>query len=85
MIPASNGRNPTLCPALLPLKTDEKLTYGALLIERIKADARQAGFARRYLCTDHIGCYEHYGFAYIGTGYHPWGESSRIYCATTEI
>ena len=53
--------------------------YGALLIERCKADAKAAGFERCYLCTDHIGYYEHYGFTHIGTGYHPWGESSRIY------
>lgn len=53
--------------------------YGALLIERCKADARKAGFDDLYLCTDHIGYYERYGFEYIGMGYHPWGESSRIY------
>jgi len=32
-----------------------------------------------YLCTDHIGFYERYGFEFIGTGYHPWGDSSRVY------
>lgn len=53
--------------------------YGRLLIERAKADSREAGFQSLYLCTDHIGYYEHYGFACIGEGYHPWGERSRIY------
>lgn len=52
---------------------------GARLIERARADARVAGFARLYLCTDHVGYYEKYGFTYIGQGYHPWGEQSRIY------
>ena len=77
-----------LCPWLCALYIEKEYrghAYGSLLIERIQTDARKAGFQRLYLCTDHIGCYAHYGFAYIGTGYHPWGESSRIYCATTEI
>ena len=53
--------------------------YGALLMERAKVDARRAGFEYVYLCTDHIGYYEKYKFKYIGQGYHPWGEESRIY------
>ena len=52
---------------------------GELLINKAKADAQKAGFRNVYLCTDHVGYYEHYGFTYIGMGYHPWGESSRIY------
>lgn len=55
--------------------------YGALLLEQGKKDAQQHGFSHLYLCTDHIGLYERYGFSHIGTGYHPWGESSRIYAA----
>ena len=53
--------------------------YGSLLIKRAMADAKAAGFKHLYLCTDHIGYYEQYGFTHIGTGYHPWGDSSRIY------
>lgn len=55
--------------------------YGALLIEKAKSDAKKAGFAKLYLCTDHIGYYEHYGFERIATGFHPWGETSEIFCA----
>jgi len=54
-------------------------TYGSLLIEKAKTDAKNAGFSYLYLCTSHIGYYEKYGFTYIGQGYHPWGEASRIY------
>ena len=55
--------------------------YGSILLEKAKQDTVNIGFDNLYLSTDHIGYYEHYGFAYIGQGYHPWGVSSRIYCA----
>ena len=53
--------------------------YAVLLIEKAKEDTRKAGFSRMYLSTEHVGYYEKYGFRYIGQGYHPWGENSRIY------
>lgn len=53
--------------------------YGSLLIARVQEDAKKAGFPRLYLATDHVGFYEKYGFAPIGTGYHPWGETSTIF------
>jgi hypothetical protein len=55
-----------------------------LLLEKAKKDAERGGFETLYLCTDHIGYYEHYRFSYIGDGYHPWGTSSRIYAAKTQ-
>jgi len=56
---------------------------GAALMQRCREDAAKAGFSNLYLCTDHIGYYEKYGFEYIAEGYHPWGESSRIYRGKT--
>lgn len=53
--------------------------YGSLLIEKVIKDAKIYGFKHIYLCTDHMGYYEKYGFTYIADGYHPWGETSRIY------
>lgn len=53
--------------------------YGSELMKKAMADAKAGGFTSLYLCTDHVGYYEKYGFEYIGDGYHPWGESSRIY------
>jgi GNAT superfamily N-acetyltransferase len=69
---------PWLCSLYIE-KEHRGRALGSLLIERIKRDAVDYGFSKLYLCTDHIGYYEKYGFEYIGTGYHPWGESSRIY------
>lgn len=56
---------------------------GAHLLSHARKEAARAGYPKVYLCTDHIGYYEKYGFSYVGTGYHPWGESSRIYVAET--
>lgn len=53
--------------------------YAVLLLEKAKEDTRKAGFRYLYLSTEHVGYYEKYGFRYIGQGFHPWGESSRIY------
>ncbi len=59
--------------------------YASILMERAKRDAAKAGFTHVYLSTDHVGFYEKYGFDYIGQGYHPWGEESRIYGCTVRL
>lgn len=69
---------PWIC-ALYVDKDHRGKAAGALLMEKAKDDARKAGFSHVYLCTDHVGYYEKYGFRYIGQGYHPWNEHSRIY------
>lgn len=69
---------PWVC-ALYIEESHRNKSLGLLLLNKAKEDAKKGGFSHLYLCTDHIGYYEKYGFNYIGTGYHPWGESSRIY------
>lgn len=53
--------------------------YSSLLMDKAIEDTINAGYKSIYLCTDHVGFYEKYGFNYIGQGYHPWDEESRIY------
>ncbi|MCC8146763.1 MAG: GNAT family N-acetyltransferase [Bacteroidales bacterium] len=69
---------PWLC-ALFIEEEQRGNEYSSLLMEKAKTDSKNMGFDNLYLSTEHIGFYEKYGFRYIGQGYHPWGESSRIY------
>jgi GNAT superfamily N-acetyltransferase len=69
---------PWVC-ALFIEKIQRGNGYGSLLLEKAKTDTKKAGFDYLYLCTELTGYYERYGFKYIGQGYHPWGEESRIY------
>ena len=75
-----------LWPWLAALIVEEEYrgnALGSVLIRHAREHAASLGFDHLYLATDHIGYYEKYGFAYIADGYHPWGESSRIYRANT--
>ncbi|WP_245795963.1 GNAT family N-acetyltransferase [Epilithonimonas mollis] len=54
-------------------------SYGELLINQAEIITKKGGFKYLNLCTSHIGLYKTYGFKYIGQGYHPWEEQSRIY------
>lgn len=71
-----------LWPWLCALYVDENYrgkALGGKLLEHGRREAFKLGFEKLYLATDHIGYYEKYGWEYIGTGYHPWGDESRIY------
>ena len=71
-----------LYPWICALFIDEKYrgkAYGKLLLEKAMEDTKKFGYDYLYLSTEHIGYYEKYGFEYIGQGYHPWEEASRIY------
>jgi len=75
---------PWIC-ALYVEKTHRGHNLGRLLIRSAIEDARKGGFDHCFLCTDHVGYYEKFGFVHIGVGYHPWGETSSIYRISTEI
>lgn len=71
-----------LFPWLCALYIDNKYrgnNYAKSLIDKAIIDSKLAGYSNLYLCTDHIGYYEKFGFTYLAKGYHPWGEESRIY------
>lgn len=77
-----------LMPWLCALYIEEEYrghAYGSLLIDRIRSDAGKKGFDKLYLCSDHVGYYEKYGFERIGAGYHPWGETSGVFESDTGI
>ena len=69
---------PWLC-ALYIEKKYRGQNLANLLMSQAKKDVAKMGIDKLYLSTDHKGYYEKYGFTHIGEGYHPWGESSRIY------
>ena len=39
-------------------------------------------FQNKWASEQSMMVYEKYGFEYIDKGYHPWGDSSRIYKIT---
>lgn len=53
--------------------------YSGELISYALQEAREQGYGRVYLATDHIGLYEKYGFIYIESRTDIYGEESRIY------
>ncbi|AEV67625.1 GNAT family N-acetyltransferase [Acetivibrio clariflavus] len=71
-----------LFPWLCALYIEEKYRgneLGAKLLEHGRIEAAKLGYKKIYLCTDHVGYYEKYGWSCIGKGFHPWGEESKIY------
>ncbi|MBR0139044.1 MAG: GNAT family N-acetyltransferase [Firmicutes bacterium] len=53
--------------------------YAGLLFDEAERLAREEGVTAMYLCTDHVGLYEKYGFEFIGrmTGIH--GDESDVF------
>ena len=53
--------------------------YVGRLIDHACGLARDHGTARVYICTDHVGLYEKYGFTYLENRVSIYGEDSRVY------
>ena len=56
-----------------------KQGFATQLIEHVANHAKMFGFTKLHLCTDLDNFYENLGFVFDGLGYHPWGDSSRVY------
>ncbi len=49
------------------------------LIRRCEEIAAEKGVPKIYICTDHVGLYEKYGFSYMESRVDIYGGDSRIY------
>lgn len=53
--------------------------YVGKLIDHAMSVAGQHGAQQVYICTDHVGLYEKYGFTYLENRVSIYGEDSRVY------
>lgn len=53
--------------------------HAGALIDHAAGQAAAAGAKQIYICTDHIGLYEKYGFNYLENRISIYGEDSRVY------
>ena len=52
---------------------------GNMLMRHAEAETKHLSYTALFLSTDHVGYYERYGWEYIGNGYEPSGDPTRIY------
>lgn len=53
--------------------------YAGRLISRCEEIAAEKKIPKIYVCTDHVGLYEKYGFSYIESRIDIYGGNSRVY------
>lgn len=56
--------------------------YVGKLIRRCEEVAAEKGVPQIYVCTDHVGLYEKYGFSYMENRVDIYGVDSRVYFKT---
>ena len=69
---------PWLC-AVYVEERERGQSLASRMLEHGRREAAALGFPMVYLCTDHIGLYEKYGWRYIGHAYSASGNAKRIY------
>lgn len=53
--------------------------YAKQVVDFALQKAKEMGYGKAYLATDHVGLYEKYGFKYVETRTDVYNEESRIY------
>ena len=70
--------SPWLCGLYIE-KERRGAALGSLLLDHGRREAGRLGFSKVYLCTDHVGYYERYGWEFFGMEDSEFGEKTRIY------
>ena len=69
---------PWLC-GLYVEESERGKQLGSRLLTHGQQEAAKLGFSKIYLCTDHIGYYEKYGWRFFGMEASEWGGNTRVY------
>ena len=69
---------PWFC-ALYVEESERGNQLGCKMLEYGLIESAKLGYKKLYLCTDLDNYYEKYGWNLLATGFHPWGEESKIY------
>jgi N-acetylglutamate synthase-like GNAT family acetyltransferase len=69
---------PWLC-ALYIEESERGKALGSRLLAHGRQEAKTLGFEKLYLCTDHVGYYEKYGWTLFGLEESEWGGKTRVY------
>lgn len=69
---------PWLCAVYIE-ENERGKALGSCLLEHGRKEAAKLGFPMVYLCTDHVGFYEKYGWNYMGKAYGVSGSETRVY------
>ena len=74
---------PWLC-ALYIEESERGKALGSKLLAYGRQEALKLGFHKVYLCTDHVGYYERYGWDFFGLEESEWGGKTRVYSIVTK-
>ena len=58
--------------------------YAGLLLNHAEREAAGMGYGKIYICTDHIGLYEKYGYTWQENRVDFWGDDVQVFCKNLE-